>query len=363
LELLLEPKGILCRCSCAGRTEEWRIPKTVVHRPKKAVTIGAFFDRLSSGVLDGYRLGEGTTNDAEFLLVPRAVNALIEQIAGVIRRSRKASAELIRIELPPNIRELIVAREPHGANRLKLGDKPDRVRLEFKQAAAFLKQVQTQGVIFEGLTSGMLQHVLDWRDRITPVVALPSIFFEEDVREMQRLVEACSEARIAVEVNSWGGWRLAKEAGAAFEAGPGLPVLNSLSAQFLGSLGMKCVTLSIEADRRQFEEIAAHCSVPCSLVVFGRPPLLSTRVKMPENLLGKVMADRRGASLIPRRERGLTVFRPTEPFDLRDLSNEKIRVKHLVVDLVGSNDPIGEWYAIPTDEDNPLRFNYDRTLA
>jgi hypothetical protein len=84
---------------------------------------------------------------------------------------------------------------------------------------------------------------------------------------------------------------------------------------------------------------------------------------MPGNLLGEVLSDRRGANLIPRRERGLTVFRPAEPFDLRDLSNAKIRVAHLVVDLVGSNDPLGDWYAIPTEEDEPLRFNYKRTLA
>ena len=363
LEFHLEPKGILCRCACEGRMEEWRMPKTVVHRPKKAVAIAAFFDHLSSGILDGYQLGERFAFDAEFLLVPRAVNALIEQIAGVIRRAQKASGEMVRIELPPKIRELTSAGEPHGANRLALGGKPDRVRLEFKQAAAFLKQVQPKDVIFEGLTGGTLQRVLSWRGRITPIVALPPIFFEEDVREMERLVEACAKERVAIEVNSWGGWRLAKNAGATMEAGPGLPVLNSLAAKYLESLGMKCVTLSPEADRRQFEEIAAQCSVPCSLAVFGRPPLLSTRVKMPENLLGEVLSDRRGANLIPRRERGLTVFRPAEPFDLRDLRNEKIRVRHLVVDLVGSNDPLGEWYAIPDVEDNPLRFNYERSLA
>ncbi len=362
-EFHLEPKGILCRCACEERTEEWRIPQTVVHHPKKAVSIGAFFDRLSSGVLDGYQLGERFAFDADFLLVPRAVNSLIEQIAGVIRRAQRASGDTIRIELPPKIREIVSPGERHGGNRLALGRQPDRVRLEFMQAAAFLKQVQPKEAILEGLTGGMLQRVLGWRDRITPIIALPPIFFEEDVREIERLVEACAEARVTVEVNSWGGWQMAKRAGVSMESGPGLPVLNSLAARFLGSLGMKCVTLSPEADRRQFEDIVAHASVPCSLVVFGRPPLLSTRVKMPENMLGQVLADRRGASLIARRERGLTVFRPVEPFDLRDLKNDNIRVAHLVADLVGSNDPLGEWYAIPTAEDRPLRFNYERSLA
>jgi collagenase-like PrtC family protease len=363
LEFHLEAKGILCRCTCEGRTEEWRIPQTVVHRPKKAVSIAAFFDRLSSGVLDGYQLGERMAFDEEFLFVPRAINGLIEQIAGVIRRAQKSAGEIVRIELPPKVREILAVEEPHGANRFPLGYKPDRVRLEFKQAAAFLKQVQPKAAIFEGLTSGMLQRMLDWRDGVTTIVALPSIFFEEEVKEIERLVEACTKARVTVEVNSWGGWQLAKNAGAAMEAGPGLAVLNSLAAKLLGNLGMKSVTISPEADRKQIEDITACCAVPCSLTIFGRPPLLSTRVKMPENMLGEVLADRRGANLIPRRERGLTVFRPAEPFDLRGLKNEKIRVAHLVVDLVGSNDPLGDWYATPTEEDQPLRFNYDRSLA
>jgi U32 family peptidase len=362
-EFHLEPKGILCRCACDERTEEWRIPQTVVHRPKKAVTIGAFFDRLSNGVLDGYQLGERFAFDDNFLLVPRAVNTLIEQIAGVIRRAQRASGDIVRIDLPATVRDSLAPSEPHGGNRLAFGRTPDRVRLEFKQAAGFLKQAQPKAVIFEGLTGGMLQRALGWRERMTPIVALPPIFFEEDLKEIERLIAACAEAHVAVEVNNWGGWHLAKKAGVAIEAGPGLPVLNSLAARFFGSLGMKCVTLSPEADRRQLEDIAAHASVPCSMVVFGRPPLLSTRVKLPENMLGQVIADRRGANLIPRRERGLTVFRPVEPFDLRDLSNEKIRVAHFVADLVGSPDPLGDWHAIPTEENRPLRFNYERSLA
>ncbi|MCC6126450.1 MAG: U32 family peptidase [Pirellulales bacterium] len=363
LEFHREPKGILCRCTCEGRSEEWRMPQTVVHRPKKAVSIGAFFDRLATGVLDGHRLGERFAFAEDFLLVPRAVNGLIERIAGVIRRARKTSGEMIRIELPPKVRDILAAGEPHGANRRALGGKPDRARIEFKQAAAFLKQVQPKEVIFEGLSAGMLPRVLGWRSRIAPIVALPPIFFEEDLRDIERLVETCAKERVTVEVNGWGGWYLAKRAGAAMEAGPGMPVLNSLAARLLGGLGLKCVTLSPEADRHRLEDLSAQCGVPCSLVVFGRPPLLSTRVKMPEDMLGKVFSDRRGANLVPRRERGLTVFRPVEPYDLRDLSNEKIRAAHLVVDLVGAQDPVGDWHAIPTAEDRPLRFNYERTLA
>ncbi len=76
-----------------------------------------------------------------------------------------------------------------------------------------------------------------------------------------------------MEVNTWGGWWLAKQEGARMEGGPGLGVLNGLAARVLAEAGMESVTLSIEADRRQWEDLAAQCPAPCSLVVFGRPPL------------------------------------------------------------------------------------------
>jgi hypothetical protein len=87
-------------------------------------------------------------------------------------------------------------------------------------------------------------------------------------------------------------------------------------------------------------------------------------VQFNQSVAGKVFADRRGVTIVPQHERGLWVFRPTEPFDLRNVSNERIRVAHLVVDLVGSPDPLGEWYGAPTpDEDEIFHFNYDRSLA
>jgi hypothetical protein len=126
---------------------------------------------------------------------------------------------------------------------------------------------------------------------------------------------------------------------------------------------MKCTTLSPEADRRQLEEASAHCPAACSLVVFGRPALLTTRAKIPNEYLGKILTDRRDVRIIPRREQGLTVFRPVDPFDLRGVMNEQIRARHLVVDLMGSDDPLGDWLNVPLEDDETFRWNYDRTLA
>ncbi len=106
------------------------------------------------------------------------------------------------------------------------------------------------------------------------------------------------------------------------------------------------------------------CPAPCSLTVFGRPALAITRVQLAkERFLDKVFEDRRGVRLTGRVERGLWVFRPVEPFDLRATENDRIRVRHLVVDLVGSAEPLQDWFEVPFDNKRAFRFNYDRSLA
>jgi hypothetical protein len=296
-------------------------------------------------------------------MVPRAVNALMGRIAAAIRQARKGPADAVRVELPPAVEAVLQKSAPHQANRRRLGDKPDRARLDARAVRAFLRQAQPQEIVVEGVTAATLERLLEACTKAGIVVALPQVFFEDDLPRIRRLVAACKAARVAVEVNSWGGWQLARQADVRMEGGPGLPVLNSLAARVLREAGIRSVTLSPEADRRQLEELTAHCPAPCSLLVFGRPPLVTTRAGLPESSLGRVFEDRRGVRLRPAVEQGLTVFRPVEPFDLRDLDNEQIRVRHLVVDLVGSDDPPGDWHGLRQDGRRPFRFNYDRTLA
>ena len=78
------------------------------------------------------------------------------------------------------------------------------------------------------------------------------MFFESDLDEVRSLIRECARAHVPVEVNSWGGWWLAKEAGVRLESGPGLPVLNSLAARVLAKHGVESVTLSPEADRHNW---------------------------------------------------------------------------------------------------------------
>jgi len=358
------PRAIECRLRCGGQTAEWSIPKTVVRRKYKAATVGQLLAWLETQTIQGCRATETSTNDPDFLLVPRAVNGLVDRISAAIRLAQKAPPARVRIDLPQEVAAMLEKRSAAAANRLRLGDAADRARVEAGQAHEFLKQVRPGGLIVDSPTPQGMERILAAAGGVEVVAALPQVLFEDEIPAIEELIRLCVRAGVSVEVNSWGGWWLARKARARIESGPGLPVLNALAARRMHEAGIRSVTLSIEAQRRQLEDLSAVCPAPCSLVVFGRPALLTTRVQLPRTrFLGKVLVDRRGVRLTPRIERGLWVFRPLEPFDLRASANERIRARHLVVDLVGSDDPVGEWFDVPFDNKRTFRFNYDRWLA
>jgi len=318
---------------------------------------------LSGQLLHGYRLDRATSNAPDFLLVPRAANALIDRISAVIHHARKAPEQQVPIELPAAVAAALEKHKPSPANRLPLGAAPNRARLEASAAIEFLRQVRPESIVVEGLAPDNVEAVLDAAAGIPVAAALPAVFFERQVPALRELITCCVRARMAVEVNSWGGWRLAADLGATIESGPGLPVLNFLAAWMLAGIGARCVTLSVEADRRQLEELTSESPVPCSLVIFGRPPLCVFRDPGDGELPDSAMIEGTNVRLVPRRHDGLVAVRPAHPFDLRGTSHEGIRATHLVVDLVGSPDPAGEWRNLPSAKQRTFRFNYDRTLA
>jgi hypothetical protein len=359
-------KRIDCRCEYCGRATRWDLPRTLVRRAGRAVTIAELFAHLAAQPLLDCQLQEPQTNAPDFALVPRTVNAITEQITLAIRRTRKAPDDQVRIDLPPEVRTLLTKTPPAPANDRKLGDRPDRARLDAPAVVAFLAGVKDRrpaAILVEVPDAEALDRLLPHCRGIEVVAALPQVFFEADIPALSALLARCARTGLAVEANSWGGVYLAVHAGCRVETGPGLPVLNSLAARALAEHGATCVTLSLEADRVQLEEVTAHGPVPCALTVFGRPPLLVSRAQLDPSWLGRTFTDRRDLRLTPRLERGLWVFRPTDPFDLRGVGNPRVRVRHLVADLTAAPDPAHDWLAPPDPAHRALRFNYDRSLA
>ncbi|MGC4117854.1 MAG: hypothetical protein QM765_25535 [Myxococcales bacterium] len=193
----------------------------------------------------------------------------------------------------------------------------------------------------------------------TFIAALPLVLLEEHRGTVEPLLAQCVLRGVWAEVNGWGEWHLAKRAGAKFIGGPGMGILNGLAGRELGRLGFLEATASLEADEQQLSSLLAACPLPCSVVVFGRPALMTTRVDMAPDQVAGILEDRREVRLRARRERGLWQLRPLKPFDLRRKQLPK-GAAHLMVDLIGSPDPIRDWEAAAGES---ASFNFDRTLT
>jgi putative protease len=348
LHIVSEGSKLRFRCEKDGRSVEWDLPVSAGAKARRSVPLRDVLERLEARGLSRW-----TCPVPDIQLAPRMVNALESRVAAALHAMRRRETDpQVRVALSAAAQAALAKPAPCPENRLSLGMAPDRVRIEAERLDAFPAAV-------EAVVEGVRDPAPLKGRRV--VVALPAVFFEEDIPEMRALLAGCASSGLRVEVNSWGGWRLAREAKVRMEAGPGLSVLNSLAAKALAELGMECVTLSAEADRAALEEATACCPVPCALAVFGRPPLLVTRARLDAGSLGRTFQDRRGVRMRPALERGLWTFRPEAPFDWRGLSNARIRVRHLVMDLVGSPDPASEWSAAPSREG--FRFNYGRELV
>ncbi|MGQ9504787.1 MAG: U32 family peptidase [Thermogutta sp.] len=364
IEFRLEVCGPRIRCSLEMESKPvaWEYPKTVVRRVHKALSAGELCQQIAGRRFQGVVLDAATTDDSDFLIVPRTANAIFDRITTEIGRIQRAKNRPLEINFPPGSLVSSDDLHPVNANNRHLGDEPNRVRLSVSQLEDFVEKVTKVGVIVEDVTPEDVANVAQISRKNAPVIALPPVFFEQDIGRIEELINRCKKARIPIEVNTWGGWLLARRAGIAFETGPGLGVLNPVAATYLRKLGARCVTISVEADRRQIEDICAHASVGLSLCVMGRPPLAISRVELPADYLGKMFADRRDLRMIPKRQWGLWVFRPEDPFDWRILKNDRICVRNLVVDLVGSPDPVGEWSRLTSHRERRFYFNYNRVL-
>ena len=358
LSITVANAQLQCRVVYGGRVTRFSIPHEAT---QSSIHLAAFLDDLSTHPILDIRLKHSDTDAPDLALTPRQAGRLRDRIAAAIRRTPRPEADAnatLNTAFPPLPRSALSTQN----SALTLGGSPDRARLDLPQALAWSAALPPGGLIVEGVNDTTLGPLLVTHAKDRLVIALPPVFFEEGVEPIRRLLAGCAAAGVAVEANNLGGLHLAHELApdCPLEAGGGLAVLNTPAAEFLACLGVRCVAISVEADRSQIEEIAATCAVPCSLTVFSRPPLLVTRAEPPDFRDGRVYANDRGLQLVSRRESGLWTFRPELPFDLRGQRNGNIRVAHLVVELIASPDPQQEWRHA---SEKPFLFNYARALA
>lgn len=374
--------GLLWTFRAAGRTRELRTPPQPVRHAARGVALGELGSRLGVGLPKPWTFAEfNSSADADMQLPRSTANQIEKELFTLLRAADKEPDGTVRIDLPSAVKNLLQeytapGAAPHASQTRILGDRPDRVRLDPNpgRVAEFVHAFPGLVILAECADAAAVDRILEAlpasgakAPQAAFVPTLPAVAYEAQLPGLRAMLRRCQALGLAVEVNSWDGWFLAKEAGVRMEAGPGLMVLNGAAARRLHRLGCDAVMLSVEADRGQLEDAcAAAADIPLSLTVFGRPPLLQTRVEFQREITaghGRLFRDARDLSLRPRVEGAVTVFRPVQAFDWTDLGNARLRVAHLVADLCASPDPLREFRELGRSTGQPrFHFNYDRAL-
>ncbi|MFZ2657401.1 MAG: peptidase U32 family protein [Victivallales bacterium] len=367
IDIKIENGRLACVFSHGGSSRKYLYPVSLVRSPERAVALGAVGEMISEVPVQGLLLGNFSVEDGDMQMPRNILKKLREDLSSFLRLARKGGDEKIKVRIPVDVQSILDGCRneiPDNPNKLKLGGGIDVVRIPgYGDACEFRRKCAGYRIIIDGAGSHeILNSDFEW-GRSLPVIALPPVFFEDDIVRVRALLDVCKERGLAVEVNSWDGWFLAREAGARLEAGPGMAVLNSIAAGFLNEKGCGSAVVSLEADKRQMEDIASRSFVPLRIYSYGRPVLMVSRAELPPEFTGKVFQDRRNCSMRLGLEWNLSVFRPTEPFDLRREVKGGLVAAGFAADLSGSGDFSSELKRAGSACGSAVKtFNYLRKL-
>jgi hypothetical protein len=366
---LEDDKSILCKLRYRHLKEVMRIPEQRIANPRRAERLGEMLDAVAEQAPRNSQPVVTCLEKVRRILLPRRWQSAIQSFYdNVLRQADKSDDGEVKAALPAEVSAYLRQEPPCAANRLPLNGIPGALRLSRTEIKVLLEHPEL--VVKKQVFLEVWPTELAFWEKTIPqlppadyVLALPQIIYEEELAGGRALLELARRHSCRVEVNSWDTWQLARENGwQSFVAGPGLAVLNANAARFLRSQGCQTVTVSPEIDRRQLEELSAACTVPLTVLVFSRPPLMQTRAELPDGCRPEdtaTLTDSRQIVLLPRREGALTVLRPQIPLDWRTIVNPDIKVANLVVDLVASPDPCRELRQISHES---FLFNYGRRL-
>jgi hypothetical protein len=294
------------------------------------------------------------------------VNSFINRVDG---KNNGDVENMLRAPLSVGLRAALTPSETHPDNRRRLGERPSQVRLSLRQLTPeFASAVREPELVITDADAASLERISACADPARTMVAFPTVYFPGTGFAMRELAMVCRDRGLKTEANCWGSLSLCREYGLPFVAGPGLPILNHLAIKCLRELGAAGVSVSMEADRIQIEDICRAAPLPLSLLIYSRPVLAYTRIPKGQLLPnadtgGGTWTDRRGISLNPESADAVTAFRSLAPFDWRTIRNSLIRVAHIAVDLSGESSPLDAWKRLhrPGGKSGFL-FNYDRGL-
>jgi putative protease len=369
-----ERGGTLWTVQLGYQQRGFRIAPQRIAKPKRANSIAVILEQLATALANDDAVLAKTDIDEQLLaeLLPRSVgNGIINDILVFLRLSRKEGDGVVRgVTLPTALQAALAGRQSaHPDNHKQLGDEVDCLRINADQCEAFFAanpELSTKLLLCCFPTScaavpALLTQINAIAQQLT-AVSMPAVLYEAELAAWRALLPPLAAAGIAVEINSWDGWQLARESGCTLEAGPGMAVMNSLAARQLEQLGCRMVTASCELDREQLEELCAAITVPMSLTVFAQLPLMLTRAELPTGACPEDHAsirDKRHFALMPRREGSITALYSETALDWRSLRNPKITAARLIADLRAA--PSLRWPQTAATAEARLA-NYERRL-
>ncbi|AQQ72261.1 putative protease YhbU precursor [Limihaloglobus sulfuriphilus] len=353
------------------------MPLTAVKKARRGLPASTIEKNLQETEIEGYKLGTCSFDQPALIMAKRNISAVVEKTAAILRTSAKRpTREIQGIDLPQNVRDIIERKKPDPRNKKELGERVDALRVDYEKLPLMGKLLfQFKKIIIENIPtedSKLQKAVMSLPKQC--VIALPPVFYEDRLPAYRKLTIAAAKYGIAVEVNSWGGFYLARQSGARCCAGPGMAILNHTAALAYKQIGIDSAYISIEADKKQIEQLCSCSPLPLTMYVYGFPALMYTRAAGKCFSPDAVLEDERGIKIRPSKSLGgLTVLRSAEPMCLLDTKNPRIRVNSLAVDTVGINDNenlIQTIKALIHRRIPPMqpgirfnRFNYNRTLA
>ena len=368
-----EQKGTNFTFAFGESTHSFRIPWQRIANPRRAIALGTLLDETVPLLLHQECAIE-CPDELRKLLLPRRCQSQFEDaLAEFLRKLNHSEDGTVRCALPAEIaRHLEFQTHQAAENHHCLTEIPDQIRLDAMNLQRLSALPFHAKLILEASAENSSSEFFSnlnalpaqWREQLT--IALPHVAYEDDLPFLKEIILLAKSHQWHLEVNSWDTLQLVREAGVPFVGGPGLAVLNPLAARFLRQLGAESCTVSPEIDQEKFEDLCQSCEIPLTAIVFGRPPLMTTRAELPMEFAPSPdgqpsthFEDGRGTQLFASQAGHLTVLRPKTPYDWRRLSSPKIRVAHLAIDLCGSPESVRD---LAPAKGTLFLFNFDRTL-
>ncbi len=368
LQVFQDPKGGTCfQCQQGSLRQNLRIPPQRIPNPRRAITLGDILPQVRL-LLASLPHQLQVADTLEALPLPRRCqDTILQFLQEFLRRATKEDDGTIRQSLPAELQKLLLPTSPSPENRLPLGGAaPKILRLRLPQLKALLRQSPPPGFAALVLSLQGKESIQELEEALAAfplppqalTLALPGVVHDNTLASLAPWVAWARQRGHLLEANSWDTLELCRSHQAPFATGQGMAILNAMGAAFLQQLGAKWCAASWEMDQRQLQELCAQCPVPLAVTLLSRPPLMTTRARLPEAFPpGKILQDARGIRLLHGLEGESTVLRPLIPMDWRGLQDGKIRAARWEIDLTGMDSPCP-----PPPEAAPFLFNFDRTL-